>query len=292
MLPEKPWRLEGIARLTLSLLVCVCAGSLGAVALRHAPKPESAAKFFGLTAGAMVLWGVTLALVRRPWQLHRFRRQLAVLLICMYSGFLLGAWAQVTAGRGPVGVSTVQMLVAVLSFQGCALVWIGALLREHGLSWREAFGLSSNVSRASLIGVAAGSLFLPLGWALQRVSGLLMKMEPQQAVETLRKAAIWPDRVALGLVTIALVPVAEEALFRGVLYPWIKQAGFPRLALWVTSIGFAAIHLNMVSFVPLLVFALLLTYLYEKTGNLIAPIVAHGLFNALNFLALCLMDRV
>ncbi len=36
--------------------------------------------------------------------------------------------------------------------------------------------------------------------------------------------------------------------------------------------------------------ALVLTWLYEKTDNLLAPIAAHSLFNALNFIALQLYD--
>jgi len=81
---------------------------------------------------------------------------------------------------------------------------------------------------------------------------------------------------------IVLAPVGEELLFRGLLYPWIKQAGFPRMALWGTAILFAAIHINLVLFVPLLVLALALTALYEWSDNLLAPIVAHSVFNALN----------
>jgi membrane protease YdiL (CAAX protease family) len=40
---------------------------------------------------------------------------------------------------------------------------------------------------------------------------------------------------------------------------------------------------NLVTFVPLLVLALALTLVYEKTGNLLAPITTHAMFNALNF---------
>jgi membrane protease YdiL (CAAX protease family) len=45
---------------------------------------------------------------------------------------------------------------------------------------------------------------------------------------------------------------------------------------------FASIHLNVVAFVPLVVLAVVLTVLYEKTGNLLAPISAHMAFNAVN----------
>jgi membrane protease YdiL (CAAX protease family) len=80
-------------------------------------------------------------------------------------------------------------------------------------------------------------------------------------------------------------------LFRGILYPAVKQFGYPRLALWSTSLLFAAIHMNAVTFVPLATLALILTALYEWTDNLLAPIAAHVLFNALNF-AMLLMQQV
>ena len=111
------------------------------------------------------------------------------------------------------------------------------------------------------------------------------------AVETLRQAASWFDRCTLAAIIIVLVPVAEELLFRGILYPWIKQAGFPRLALWGTAVVFAAMHVNLTSFVALFILALILTWLYERTNNLLATITAHSLFNALNFAMVFLSEK-
>ena len=70
-------------------------------------------------------------------------------------------------------------------------------------------------------------------------------------------------------------------MFRGILYPVIKQLGHPQLALWGTSLLFATVHMNLASFLPLMVLALVLTALYERTNNLLAPIAAHVLFNTL-----------
>ena len=78
-------------------------------------------------------------------------------------------------------------------------------------------------------------------------------------------------------------PPAEEMLFRGILYPWVKQRGYPRLALFGTSIAFAAIHMNLSIFISLTLLALVLVWLYERTRNLLAPITAHACFNAVNF---------
>ena len=101
----------------------------------------------------------------------------------------------------------------------------------------------------------------------------------------------WGGRLTLGVIAVLLAPVAEEALFRGILYPAIKQTGHPRLALWGSSLLFAAVHMNAVSFVPLALLALVLTLLYERTDNLLAPIAAHVLFNALNFVTLFLIPQ-
>jgi uncharacterized protein len=108
----------------------------------------------------------------------------------------------------------------------------------------------------------------------------------------LRRSDAWGNRFALGFAAILIVPWAEEMLFRGILYPAVKQWGFPRLACWGTSMAFGAIHFNLVTFLPLTLLALVLVRLYERTGNLLAPITAHSLFNAVNFALLYLVpDR-
>jgi membrane protease YdiL (CAAX protease family) len=117
-----------------------------------------------------------------------------------------------------------------------------------------------------------------------------VKAEEQQAVQVLRTAVSTVDRLKLAVVTILLAPVAEEMLFRGLLYAWIRQIGFPRLALVLTAGIFAFVHFNLATFLPLFVLAVILAVLYERTGNLLAPIAAHSTFNALNFLLLLWMQ--
>jgi len=108
----------------------------------------------------------------------------------------------------------------------------------------------------------------------------------QHAVQALRITESWLSRAVLAVVAIGLAPLAEEILFRGILYPAVKQAGFRRLALWGTAVLFAVIHGNLATLLPLLVLSVALTLLYEQTDNLLAPVVAHALFNAINFLKL------
>jgi hypothetical protein len=212
--------------------------------------------------------------------------------VFLYGGFLLTYLAH-TSGE-PIPASVSQMIIATLSLQGAALVLIPHFLNEQALSWEEAFGFANNPRRAIMWGVIVASLFLPLGMGLQWLSAEVMlhlprlhlKPEPQESVQTLQMAVSWTNRFGLGAVTILVAPLAEEMFFRGILYPALKSAGFPRLALWGTALLFGVVHMNFVTFVPLVTLAIGLTLLYERTNNLWAPITAHSLFNALNFVIL------
>ena len=304
MLSEKPWKAEAVLRLLLGVFLCIYAGSLLALALYHRPfGPGAALRFYGLVLAAIGFIGVTLFLLRHEWKLEDVLRRLVLALAAFYAAFLLGLWAQKVGGPDSVSPSVAQMVISALSFQGAALLLVQRFLWEHHIQWRAAFGLQNNWRQAVLLGLIAACLFLPFGWGLQlgiatglewaanRLPGLHLKPEEQQAVHTLQMAVTMGSRVALGLITIVLAPVAEETLFRGILYPWIKRAGFPRLALWGTALLFAAVHMNLVSFVPLSLLALVLTLLYERTGNLLAPITGHALFNGMNFFILYMFQE-
>ena len=290
MISAKPWRADAVVRLLLSVLVCVYCGSLVESVLHYGSIGGKAGGklFYPAAAVALGCMGTALVLLRQSWQVENVLRRLLAALGCVYGGFLVGAWIQKCAGAEEV--STRQTIISSLCSHGAMLVLAGCLLREHGVGWAEGFGLRHRLGQAMLVGAVAAGVLFPLTQQLdkalvlilERLPGLGVQPEVQQAVKVIQQAVFWPSRLALGLMAIVLAPVAEELLFRGILYPWIKQAGFPRLALWGTAILFAAIHINLVLFVPLLVLALALTALYEWSDNLLAPIVAHSVFNALN----------
>lgn len=183
----------------------------------------------------------------------------------------------------------------VLQIGVIALAW--RFLHEHQVGWATGFGWHRAPEKAIGWGVLAIGLFLPIAWGLQTASIFLMEklgLDPslQLALQALKSSGSAGELTALAVMTILVAPIAEETLFRGILYPTIKQHGFPRAALWSTSALFAIIHFNVAIFVPLLLLALLLVWLYEKTDNLLAPIAAHAAFNAVNFALFIFMEDV
>ena len=109
------------------------------------------------------------------------------------------------------------------------------------------------------------------------------KAEMQPTMKILEMTVGTFRRVCFGFTAVVLAPVVEEILFRGVLYPAIKQRGYPRCALFGTSLLFAAIHGSLMTLVPLFFLAAVFVWLYERTGTLAAPIAAHSFFNTVNF---------
>jgi len=70
-------------------------------------------------------------------------------------------------------------------------------------------------------------------------------------------------------------PVVEELLFRGFLQSAVKTTFGKLKAILISGFLFALVHLNAHVFLQIFILGLLLAYLFEKTGSLIAPITVH-----------------
>lgn len=82
---------------------------------------------------------------------------------------------------------------------------------------------------------------------------------------------------------LALVPaVMEEIFFRGVFQNLlIKSTGNFHLAIAITSLLFAAVHLNPIQFLPMLFLAAMLGYSYYFSGSIWISVLIHFLNNGI-----------
>lgn len=98
------------------------------------------------------------------------------------------------------------------------------------------------------------------------------------------------DALPLALSTVFLVPLAEEALYRGLIFRKLMDKNVA-LAIIVSMLVFAAIHVvgYIGSYSPVLLVLCFLQYLpagyclcwcYRRTGTIITPILMHTLVNA------------
>ncbi len=93
----------------------------------------------------------------------------------------------------------------------------------------------------------------------------------------------------IGIVVSAVLvgPLIEELVFRGVLQTSLLRLmnGQRWLAILISALIFSAIHawvVPMQALAPLFVLGLAFGYVYERTGSVLTPIIAHAVFNAMN----------
>jgi len=137
-----------------------------------------------------------------------------------------------------------------------------------------------------LIAIASYLAFLPLLFVLLLVlitiSAVFNYQPPPQLLFKLflEEKRLWL-LIYSTLVVIALGPLVEEVFFRGFVYNALKRKWGRPSAMVLSSIVFAALHGNLIGFLPIVALGLLLVYMYEKTGSLIPSITIHILHNSL-----------
>ncbi len=210
----------------------------------------------------------------------------ALLLLYLLAGFagrfVAAPW------RGTAQIAMAAMVdIAVL-----ALIY--RLLRQRGSSWTEGFGIDFQGLEKARFAPLFYLALLPLmalaaqanGWAVKWLTG--REPDLQKVAQAIAEGGVWL-RAAYSLLAVALAPLFEEILFRGLLFPYLaKRAGIVPGALLV-SVLFAALHFHAPSFAPLLLLSAGLCLAYWRTGTLWVPIAMHAIFNAVSVLALQLL---
>lgn len=223
-------------------------------------------------------------LTRRPWRVSDAAALLAVFLMVSVPAIwaALAARAARTAPISPGGA-----VVQILAIHAVLLTGVGAAAWRTGVGWQGALGLERGrwfpSARAGLLyGLACVPPALLVAGAVQALLAHWHIAWRQQAVfdwlaDPRLPAAV---KIALAAAAVLLAPLAEEAVFRGVLLPVLLRRGGLGWALAVTSLLFAALHLNALAFAPLALLGLCFAGGMLATGSVLTPMIMHALFNA------------
>lgn len=78
-----------------------------------------------------------------------------------------------------------------------------------------------------------------------------------------------------------VIPIAEELVFRGVVYQRLRVYFDMWVALLVSAVIFGIVHTNLVQFVYAALLGMLLAFLYEKSGFFYVPVLGHVTANVI-----------
>jgi membrane protease YdiL (CAAX protease family) len=212
-------------------------------------------------------------------------------------------------GAVSLAISATAMLLPDLpdwqsAFLDNAILSIGAiaataviifLARAHFARRLKGFGLNLKTIHKDFF---AGVLNLLSVWPLVIVMiivttlvgkviwGQEFEMQQHQELELIRAHSQLPVRVLIIVATVAVVPVFEEMLFRGLFQTMLRSVLLkPWASIAISSGMFAMIHANAGHWPALFVLSACMGYAYEKSGSLFRPIFIHSLFNAASVIA-------
>jgi membrane protease YdiL (CAAX protease family) len=224
-------------------------------------------------------------LMRRDWRGEAVMA-LVVGILTLLIGFGV-VFGLITRSMGLAGHADAmfwQLLTGLLALQIPTLALMQGFLLVHQRGWKDGFSLRwEPLAWKFGLGIAVGAVLVgyPIEYGMfQLMEALGREPEPQAAVVFLTTAPGW-QRTVIGFLAVLPAAVAEECLFRGVLYSSGRDAGYPRSALILTSVLFGLAHGNMAAFIPLTLFGGALAWAYERTGNLLTCFIAHAGFNAI-----------
>ena len=287
----------GGALLAIGALV---AGALVIQGQLNVDSPAQLAWLAVIGAGAFTAGLVYMAVrqlqIRRHLPPERYRGPavLILVLLVLAIAFLLTApfgsdASALVLGEGEL--TTLGAIVLLVSTQ-VALLLVSWLLvfRPGALS-----GLPSLPGRNATAAITSG-----VGWGVVAWLGStgvaavvvyvleLLGIEPEPQAAERAIAMLDPWLVILAVVILA--PIAEEIFFRGVVFNALLREGGRRWAYIGSSALFAVIHVSLVALVPIFLLGLALAWIYQRTGNLLAPMAMHATVNAIS-VALALLVR-
>ena len=263
-----------------------------------APPPKmlvnSAALMAFLAVGTCVLLAWLVRRIGSPRKLwltntpRRPNRVNPIHVLGLFGAYILVQWAAGGVLARWYGEEDFRLLV-LATLCGQAVLLVAALaVAAKTFRWglQRGLGLSG---RHWLCDCARGALgymaVIPVCYALLAVG---MSVVPEAWQETHRvliavgeASVAW--RLAILVSTVLLAPLAEELLFRGLLQSMLRRWMNTWLAIALTSLVFAAMHVGQWHAMgAIAALSVALGYNYERTGRLLPAIVMHALFNAVN----------
>ena len=224
----------------------------------------------GIPAGKPVLWGIS-DIVR-------------IGVIVVFAGYMLSAISALAHFNADLNLRMILGTFFIDITAGAAILYFALVKYKEKLSslGLGIFDFYKNV----FSGITAYIFMLPVLITALILSMLILNVlgykPPSQPVfdmffEEKRSSVI----LFLAVFVSVLGPVIEEIFFRGFLYNAVKKRFGILSGALLSGALFSILHTNIVGFLPILILGILMAFLYETTGSLVASMSVHILHNSI-----------
>ena len=171
------------------------------------------------------------------------------------------------------------------------LLRLRAALRTLGLSLDDA---RTNALR----GLVGGCVALPVAGAaalaaLGVTAVLGIEVHPHPVMEQAERAESVFEIAVIFVSAVIVVPLGEEFVFRGFIFPSVRDRWGLAAGILASSLLFSLMHMqsSAPNMAATFVLGVVFCGLYERSGTLLAPVVAHAYFN-LAMLSMMVLERL
>lgn len=206
-----------------------------------------------------------------------------ILLLLTVSTLLAILTAEMTAGIGAIAAKRLSGYSQALSFILLPLFW---LKKKYGVG-RQAVGITKHQLTFWQIALLGGTVTF-LYTVVLLMTPLLSKSPLSESIPFYR-GIYFPLTVGGFLLTV-LAPIAEEVMFRGLIYGYLRKKSGVIMGLFLQGLLFSLLHVNVEAALSAkllllsmdrLLFGIIAGILYEVTGSLYPAMIFHGLTNYL-----------
>jgi membrane protease YdiL (CAAX protease family) len=183
-----------------------------------------------------------------------------------------------------VGIESAALAGTVIGGLG-GLATTGIAYRLRGAGWRAAGWLRFDVASAVMRAITVSVLFTIVALVYTRAFTMIFDRAPESAadpmVDYVREGGAGPVWLLLLVVTVVVVaPIMEEVIYRGVIYRAFRDRTGVEVGVLSSGLLFSLSHYQPDYVLPLWLFGGALAWLYERSGSLGPPILAHAVYNS------------
>ena len=169
-------------------------------------------------------------------------------------------------------IPAATMLGVSAQFFGAALISVALAVAPLGRAAFEVLALRRFGWRYAVLGIVATMVF---SFAVDQL-GIESEWAHELADIVREPGQLLPSLLLIG----ALGPLAEELVFRGLLYAWVESRWGPIAALVTSALAFAVIHWEPAQSAVALPVGVLLGWLRWRSNSLVPSLIAHAVNNS------------
>lgn len=209
-------------------------------------------------------------------------------IIIIFTGYIIGIMEALALKVFRLDIGTNLRMILNTFFIDIAVAIV--ILYFVIVKYRErlkALGLQvSSFFRNILSGITAYIFILPLLFVILLLSIWILnllgyKPPPQPVFEIFMEEKRSVVLLFFTLFVSVFGPIIEEMFFRGFMYSALKKNVGILGAAFLSASIFSILHTNIVGFFPIMTLGVLLAYLYETTGSLVASVTVHIVHNSI-----------